>query len=132
MHEVSHRIVKGILPAGFRHRDISDLIVQVCRVISSRIAAGKYSGLVSELGDTPPCLLRLMAKGSSRKDTDTPEGRDGFISQEKRLDAHRINLHYREHKAEGAFLRQSCQKVLVTGDVAICVYIFPKYRLRSL
>ena len=74
--EVSHRIVKGVMPKGYRHNDISDLIVAVCRVISSRIVAGKYTGLVSELAATPPSLIRHMSKASSRKDTDTQYGKE--------------------------------------------------------
>ena len=74
--EVSHRIVKGVMPKVYRHNDISHLIVEVCRVISSRMVAGKYTGLVSELAATPPCLIRHMSKASSRKDTDTQYGKE--------------------------------------------------------
>lgn len=51
------------------------------------------------------------------------------MSQVKRLDSHRINLHFREHKAEGTFLKQSCRKTLSSGDEVIGVYILPKYKL---
>ena len=86
--------MKGSLPKGFRHKHISDLIVAVCGVISSRFAVGKYNGLVSELLATPPCLVNHMVKFSSMKDTQTPEGEQGELQQEKRLDSERINLHY--------------------------------------
>ena len=121
--------MKGSLPTGFRYKDISDLIVAVCRVVSSRLAAGKYKGLVSELAGTPPCLVEHLAKSSSRKDTQTAQGEPGEVQQRKRLDATRISQHYDVHNAEGTFLVKSCRKRISTGDDAVRVYIIPKYTL---
>ena len=61
--------------------------------------------------------------------THHPNGREGNVSQVKRLDSHRINLQFREHKAEGTFLKQSCRKTFSSGDEVIGVYILPKYKL---
>ena len=53
---------------------------------------------------------------------------DLFASEVKRLDRASILDHYRSRGAGATFLAATCEHELPTGDIAILVYVLPKYK----
>ena len=56
---------------------------------------------------------------------------DLFASEVKRLDRASILDHYRSRGAGATFLAATCEHELPTGDIAILVYVLPKYKLEK-
>ena len=126
--EVTHRVIKGLLPKGYKHSTVKGLVSEVTKIVTNRVRQGKYDKLVSKLSNPPAVLFnwpraKFTAADPLSQLTGQGEGRS------KRVDFNDILQHYRKHGPAGTFLTQPILKVLSTGEVASRVYVFPKYRL---
>ena len=128
--ERSHRTVKGLLPKGYKHSKVTELVTEIGHVITARLKQGKYDSLKKELGKPMSDLYewpktQWISKGCSG---DAAEG--GGEVRDRRLGFNAILSHYQKHGAGSTFIKHPTSIKLSTGHTARWVYVMPKYQLK--